>query len=428
MPELEVDETALVPDLEELPIVVDADVDGGDIDVSVRVLSPENEPEAYVDAAANAISDAIEADITPESVLPDAPPRVTDPIADDTLDTNVTIRVLSPGRNGSVEQQSRLGEDDAAGRTPDLAPAEGAEAEGAEPANPADGLAETAESAPQYQADNMQYQSDGIPTPDPWVWEWYLALDCSGNVTSTSSEHGNPDSRDWDWKWTWDWTCGLDGASEESGDALQKGLASVASVTLPEREADAPAREADAPAREAGAAPVATGEQPDASGGTPWLWTWSFDFCGRETTFAIQAGEQTNLGWTWDWTWAWACTSAEVVAPESSGEGASGAAAGAGTPSGELGLPPPLAIMIEQPLLHQVPLGAVRAVGSHRAHGCRGADIDSGCRDADIDSAGDTARPHCCYRPRASSRLGAGPGGACAGARNGPVCYRSVHA
>ncbi len=335
VPELEVDETALVADLEEPPIVIDADVEGGDIDVSVRVLSPENEPEAPLDNAAGAIPSAIEPDITADPVLPDAPPPVTEPIDDDTFDTNIAIRVLSPGRNGSVEQQSGPADDAAAVPTPDLAPAEGVES-----ANPSDGLAETAESAPQYHDDNMQYQSDGIPNADPWVWEWYLALDCSGNVTSTSSELGSPASRDWDWNWTWDWTCGLDGASEESGDALQKGFASIASVSAPGGEASA-----------------ATDEQPDATA-TPWLWTWSFDFCGRETTFSIQAGEQTNLEWTWDWTWAWACTSAEVVAPDSGGEGQSGTPADAGTPSGELELPAPLAIVIEQPLLHTIPFEA----------------------------------------------------------------------
>jgi hypothetical protein len=335
VPELEVDETALVADLEEPPIVIDADVEGGDIDVSVRVLSPENEPDVTLDNAASVIPSAIEPDITPDPVLPDAPPPVTEPIDEDTLDTNIAIRVLSPGRNGSVEQQGGPAEDEATVPTPDLVPADGVD-----PANPIDGLAETAESAPQYHDDNMQYQSDGIPDADPWIWEWYLALDCSGNVTSTSSEVGSPASRDWDWNWTWDWTCGLDGASEESGDALQKGFASIASVSAPGGEASA-----------------ATDEQPDATA-TPWLWTWSFDFCGRETTFSIQAGEQTNLEWTWDWTWAWACTSAEVVAPDPAGEGQSGTPADAGTPSGELELPAPLAIVIEQPLLHAIPFEA----------------------------------------------------------------------
>ena len=41
VPELDVDEAAIMPDLEEPPIVIDANVEGGDIDVSVRVLSPE---------------------------------------------------------------------------------------------------------------------------------------------------------------------------------------------------------------------------------------------------------------------------------------------------------------------------------------------------------------------------------------------------
>jgi hypothetical protein len=351
VPELEVD--AVMADLEEPPIIVHADVEGGDIDVSVRVLSPENEPGAPLENAAGAIPGAIEPDITADPVLSDALPRVSEPIDDDTLDTNVAIRVLSPGRNGSVEQQSRPARDAAAAPTPDLAPAEGAE-----PADPTEELAETPENAPQYHDDNMQYQSDAIPSSDPWTWEWYLSLDCLGNVTSTSSELGSAASRDWDWKWTWDWTCGLDGASEESGDALQKGFASIASVSAPGGGLTTPGGDASAPGGETNAA---AGEQPDASG-TPWLWTWSFDFCGRATTFSIQTGENTNLDWTWDWTWAWACTSAEVVSPDAGGKGPSGTPADAGTPLGELELPAPLAIVIEDPLLRGIPFEAAPTV------------------------------------------------------------------
>jgi hypothetical protein len=240
-----------------------------------------------------------------------------------------------------------------------------------ESANPTAEPAERKENTPQYHEDNTQYQSDEIPSSDPWIWEWYLALDCSGNVVSTSSEFGSSASGDWDWNWTWDWTCGLDGASEESGDALQKGFASIASVSAPGGETSAPGGETSAPGDGTNAtgddANAATGAQPAASG-TPWLWTWSFDFCGRETTFSIAAGEQTNLGWTWDWTWAWACTSAEVVSPAPTeegqdGEGTSGPAADEGTPSGGLELPPPLAIVIEQSLFHENPFDASSMVG-----------------------------------------------------------------
>jgi hypothetical protein len=332
LPDLEVDEAALVPDLEEPPIVVDANIEGGDLDVSVRVLSPgEDEAEEPVEAASDVISEALEPDITADPVLPDAPPAGTDPVEQDIVNTNISIRVLSPGNNGPAGQESGL-----AGEEPDdpshgMAPALDL---GLELATEDPG--ETAEDAPQYHEDNTQYQSEAIPEADAWVWEWYLALDCSGNVTSTSSEIGNANSLEWAWIWIWDWTCGLDGASEESGDALEEGFASVASVDSPTGSSTSETS-------------AASGGQPEASS-APWLWTWTFNFCGRETTFSIEAGEQTSLEWTWDWTWAWACTSADADSPATEGEGPSGPAADTGAPSGTLELPPPLAI-VTAPLL-----------------------------------------------------------------------------
>ena len=339
MPELE----AAVAELEEPPIVIDTDIEDGDLDVSVRILSPvEQEPEALLDAASGAISGAFEPDITADPEPPDASQPAAAPTAEDTLDTNVGIRVLSPGRNGLIDQASAFLEEEPAEPSPDAAPLDGPK-----PASAAGQRAEPAEEAPQYQDDNAQYQSEGIAQGDPWIWEWYLSLDCSGNVTSTSSEIGSPNSSDWDWNWTWDWTCGLDGASEKSGDALQKGLASVASVSPPGGGTNAAASKQP---------------EPDASA-APWLWTWTFDFCGRETTFSIQAGEQTSLEWTWGWTWAWACTSAEAVSQAPGGEGTSGTAAETSAPSGVLVLPPTLAIVAQQPLLSETLFAAPPTVG-----------------------------------------------------------------
>ena len=335
--ELEVDEAVPVP---EPPIAIDTSIEDGDLDVSVRILSPAGDGvegpagdgvEAPVEAASDLISGALEPDITVDPVMPDASPAAADPVGQDIVNTNVSVRVLSPGDDGPVAQESGLaaaGPDDP---RPDAAPADALERE-----LTMEDLGEAPEDTPQYHGDNIQYQSDSIPDADPWVWEWHLALDCSGITTSTSSEIGDPDSRDWDWNWTWDWTCGFDGASEESGDALQEGFASVASVNGGTATAS-PASPASEPI-------TATGEQPGASA-APWLWTWTFNFCGRETTFSIEAGAQTSLQWTWDWTWAWACTSAEVVAPATGGEGPSGPAADTGAPSGTLELPPPLAIV-----------------------------------------------------------------------------------
>ncbi len=351
LPELDVDGTALVPDLEEPPIVIDANTDGGDIDVSVRVLSPgADEAEEAVEAASGVISDALDSDITADPVLPAA----ADPIDEDTLDTNVRIRVLSPGRNGSVTQQSGLADHEAAQPRPDEAPAGEVDS-----AVEVEDRPETAADPSQYQDGNSQYQSDGIPEADRWVWDWYLALDCSGNVTSTSSETGSSDSRDWDWNWNWDWTCGLDGASEESGDALQGGLASIASVSSSAGATGAGTGTSTTTGQQSG---QESGEQSEAVG-APWLWTWTFNFCGRETTFSIEAGEDTFLEWAWDWTWAWACTSPEADPPVTGGKGPSGEAAETSTPSGELELPPPLEIVTDQRLLSGNLFAALPTVG-----------------------------------------------------------------
>jgi hypothetical protein len=354
-PEINALETAIEAAAEEPPIVVDTNLEGGDIDVSVRILSPETDPDATANEAGNAISEAFESDITADPVLPDTPPAGAGPSDDDTLDTNIAIRILSPGRNGSVQQQSGDADEEPAAPKPKQPTPDDAQS-ATRGAESADG----AQRASQYHADNTQYQSEGIAIADTWAWDWYLTLDCDGNVTTTSSELGTPSSRDWNWNWTWDWTCGMDGASEKSGDALQKGFDSIASVSS--SGAQTSAASGGPPTASSGAS-AASGAQPDPSGSrTPWLWTWSFDFCGRATTFSIPAGEQTDLEWTWNWTWAWACTSAEVVSSAPGGEGASGPAADEGTPSGELVLPSPLAIMLEQPLL-EIPFETPTMVG-----------------------------------------------------------------
>ena len=81
LPELDVDETAVVPVPEEPPIVIDTSLEGDDVDVSIRVLSPgENELEAPVDATSDVISETLEPDITADPVLPDTLPTPTVPI------------------------------------------------------------------------------------------------------------------------------------------------------------------------------------------------------------------------------------------------------------------------------------------------------------------------------------------------------------
>jgi hypothetical protein len=127
---------------------------------------------------------------------PDAPPA-PDVVQSAPTNVNISIRIDSPGDNGSVEQVN-------------VAAATGA---GAGPA---------AEAAPQYQPDTPQYQpsipaptapaADSAPQPpavEPappaeggsWNWNWNCGDASSGIVLP-------PEVGTQNWTWNWDWNCG----------------------------------------------------------------------------------------------------------------------------------------------------------------------------------------------------------------------------
>jgi hypothetical protein len=151
---------------------------------AVAAPPPEPAAEAPVAAAAAAIP------------VPDAPPA---PDVTQTAPTNVnvSVRVNSPGDNGSVEQVN---------------------------AAAATGAGSTAETAPQYQPESPQYQepipAPATPTADPapqtpaaepaqatdgWTWDW--EWNCGDAVPEIPIP---PEVGTQSWVWNWDWNCGAE--------------------------------------------------------------------------------------------------------------------------------------------------------------------------------------------------------------------------
>jgi hypothetical protein len=319
-------------------ITVDVDVDAGNLDVSVRVLSPgEDAPDAPQPPV---ISSSAESDTTADPTT--ASERADDASGDGAQEgsnTNVTVRVLSPGDNGPVDQGTRL---EAAELAKEIAERDAGEAKapdvpgsGTAPEAAEDSLISPKESE-QYQQPDSRYQSDEQFADDPWTWLWYLSVDCDGNATSSSTEAGVQSSRDWTWNWTWEWACNspphpppLDSLADEIDDQTTR--------APPEGSAPTSTASADgAAAADAAAAPE------------PWLWTWTFTFCGETATATLPISPETELEWVWDWIWTWTCQDAVGTEPsespsasstgdpapasstEASGDSSGGSAAGSG--------------------------------------------------------------------------------------------------
>lgn len=275
-----------VPELDIEPVVVTT-VDGGNIDVSVRVLSPGEDGAVTQESAAAVVSPSTAPDITALPAPTDvASSESTAP--DGGTNTNVSIRVLSPGDRGDVTQTTAgSGEDEVveAGTDPALPHADPAPASAAPP--------ETSADSTQYQSAYSRYQSDSATTTDPWNWVWVLSLDCSGNTSSSSIETGHQESLVWSWEWIWEWGCTGAEASESSADSGARA----------------------SPLIEAGREPDSRGATPSTSEATvtePWVWTWTITFCGETQTISNRAGTGTALTWTWDWTWTWTCPNVTV--------------------------------------------------------------------------------------------------------------------
>jgi hypothetical protein len=301
-------------------IVTATQAEAGSINVSVRVLSPGTDGPVTQDSrGTDVVSPSSEPDITaatnPATVTPSVPSQSAD------VNTNVEVRVLSPGDNGAVSQTS-----DSAGVTPNdetvaVPPSEAESSSEAEPTShdSGDQASVTEGDSQRYQGENSQYQSESGTPADPWNWRWVFALDCAGNATPLSTETGSQASLIWTWDWIWNWACistdagatSSSGFSRDSSSAADPGNTNV-SVRVLSPGDNGPVTQSTTAVGEAAGDPETTGAAP--SNG-PWSWTWTFTFCGTTTLFSTHTESQTPLSWTWDWAWNWTCDAAVGAPP-----------------------------------------------------------------------------------------------------------------
>ena len=286
--------------------------DGVNTNVDVRVLSAGSAGAVtQADAAPGVISAGVGPDITPTSGDPastdasatEAATRTSqrathpaDAAGSEGANTNVSVRVLSPGDDGPVTQVDGPGE-----ASPDAV---------VEAPLPSDSTTVETPSAQsdsvQYQDQNSRYQFSEDSADEPWFWVWTLTSNCADIVDSISTQTGDPKSLDWHWEWGWTWAC--DGAEDS------KDTAGPNDRSPPHGLSGSSA----ASSTDSGGAGPSTTTQPDGT----WSWTWTFVLCGREMTVSRTAASGTPLTWDWSWAWSWTC-------PPIAGQGA-----GADTTSG----------------------------------------------------------------------------------------------
>jgi hypothetical protein len=341
-------------------ITTAADGDGGSLNVSVRVDSPGTDaPVTQETAPGDVISPPAAPDITPDPAVAGA--AASDPSAGSSqsgpTNTNVSVRVLSPGDDGPVSQDSASVPAPGTSQSADAPASPPAADSGGEPtATGGDSSGEA-----QYHGNNSQYQSSDIQdryqgdednstaSPEPWNWTWNLSI-CDGDTTSISTESGNQESRDWIWNWVWNWSCdpardpstassptpttssgGSNGtpSSQDRGSGIpQAGPANVnVSVRVLSPGDNGPVTQtstipaSDSPASDS--TPAAT-PAPVTGGDSPGLWDWTFTWCGETMHLTTAAGAGTGLNWVWNWLWAGDCGSEAASPPAGGGAGGSG--------------------------------------------------------------------------------------------------------
>ena len=307
------------------PITISVEAEDGNVDVSVRVLSPvEDEAEAQKGPETAVVSGSDEPDITPDVPSPQ-------PSSDAGADTpatgsnvNVSVRVLSPGVDDPAQQGSPTDDLLAVLETGDP------EVEEDQPIPPDSGeippkastgievdAVQPSETDQQYHDENSRYQSDSQFEEPTWYWLWFLSMDCDGNTASSSTETGHPSALDWVWAWDWEWACN----SPPRPPPLEP-LAAGNDTESTSSSTGSTGGSSTQPASVDG----------DGAAGEPWLWTWTFTFCGQTTSATIPLYVQTQLQWDWDWTWDWTC---EETAPDAPPSRSTGTPAPPDAPSSE---------------------------------------------------------------------------------------------
>jgi hypothetical protein len=330
-----------IDDLAEIATTVDAD--SGNLNVSVRVLSPGIDGLVTQEDAADAvISPAPSTDIAagPTTAAAETSPDEQQTSSPTSVNTNVAVRVLSPGSNGPVVQAHETADvnatdalaEEAADATGDVEPTAAqdpsstAELDASSQALPSDSEPTPSlsdDNSDGYHQDDSQYQSTDTSSPASWYWRWWFTIDCAGNPTTTSTETGTPASLDWTWEWLWAWSCTEpdDGSAQEAtsseSSVSDPGVVSSPTVSSASGNTNVSVRvlspgENGPVNQTTTGSPIPTGATTTgtAPAGEPWDWSWTFTFCDTTSALATQAASGTPLRWTWTWTWNWSCDAA----------------------------------------------------------------------------------------------------------------------
>jgi hypothetical protein len=168
--------------------------------VTGAVVAPPQEPVPPVPAAAP----------EPDSPSPDAPPASVDQT--DPTNVNISVRIDSPGDNGSVDQVNAADAD--AVSQPD---------DPQDQAQPGESTAAPAAATPE------------APAPaDASGWEWNWSWNCADPVPELPA---TPSGSMQNWTWNWDWDCGAPGlpdgnTSSQSGGQYQPGVSQYRPVNI----------------------------------------------------------------------------------------------------------------------------------------------------------------------------------------------------
>jgi len=341
-------------------VVIATQTEAGSVNVSVRVLSPGSDaPVTQETSASDVVSAAAGPDITPAAdPVKDTPPEDAEAATGASVNTNVSVRVLSPGDSGTVSQTNG-----SAGNVPfGAVPPSSEESVAAAQLASSDSTKQAPVSehnSPQYQTDDSQYQSEIQSSPDPWIWSWELTLGCGGNSTSVSTQTGSQASLIWTWEWAWEWAC-TDTASDavsSNGSGLDSSSTSDPGNTNMSVRVLSPGD--NGPVTQSTTSTDAVGGSAS-SGAAPanerWSWTWTFTFCGQTASFSTQIESGTPLNWTWDWAWDWACNAAVGAPPDLGAATQPGTGAALVSPPPVVMAAPPAALPVPAPTVDVPPL------------------------------------------------------------------------
>jgi hypothetical protein len=312
-------------------IVTTVQADAGNVDVSVRVLSPGVDgPISQETSPPPVVSDDEAPSITTASEPTDGSGGTTNGVAGN---TTVNVRVLSPGDDGPVTQTGGSG-GDARSEPPALSSQDEPEVEPAAELTEGDTSAATVlsdDNSQRYHEEDSQYQSDSDTGAEPWHWAWDFSIDCAGNATSLSTETGSRSSLTWSWDWSWDWDCSdperapPTPATDTVGDQSSSGAPSSSGATANTNVSIRVLSPGDnGPVTQTNTTPDGTSEASpgQAPAGAPWSWSWTFTFCGQTTTFTTDVDSQSPLTWGWDWAWNWTCDAGVGPPPDLDGPSA----------------------------------------------------------------------------------------------------------